>query len=94
MTFHVDIDPAFSRVVVARLWPEHFIGKTVRFAPNPRFPNDLVDARVVRHRPDARMTSARSSEFNRCVGMGWLDTIDEDGFERSVRPSRCEIVDG
>lgn len=64
------------------------IGRTVRFAPNPRWPDRVVEARVVRHRGDRHIDGARRLESRG----GWLDTVDADGFERSVRPSRCTLL--
>lgn len=69
------------------------VGDLVRFAPNPRIPTKMVEARVVRQRTDPRLPSLRSTEASRSGRMGWLDTIDEAGTERSVRPSRCTIVE-
>jgi hypothetical protein len=62
------------------------IDKRVRFAPNPRWPMRTVEARVQAHRADPRHRDPKAR------GEGWLDTVDDAGTERSVRPSRCEIV--
>lgn len=70
------------------------IGDRVRFAPNPRFPAKTIDAVVIRLRNDSRLPSLRRTQFSRNFGMGWLDTKDDAGFERSVRPSRCMLTPG
>lgn len=65
------------------------IGQTVTFAPNPRFPDKFVTARVIHHRHDPR--SGRGARPKARFGheSGWLDTIDAMGVKRSVRASRC-----
>lgn len=68
------------------------IGSRVRFAPNPRFPDRLVEAEVIRSRPDPRRVGAGPWRSPRPGDQGWLDTRDDAGFERSVRPYRCEVV--
>jgi hypothetical protein len=64
------------------------IGDRIRFAPNPRWPDLQVEARVVRFRKDIHVidTPRRRSH------QGWIDTVDDAGTERSVRPSRCQRV--
>lgn len=66
------------------------IGARVRFAPNPRFPLKLVEAEVIFRRMDPRTITSRSNIAS--PNGGWLDTRDEAGVERSVRPSRCEVI--
>lgn len=66
---------------------EHrLLGKRVRFAPNPRWPMRKIEAEARAHRIDPRHGDAAKR------GEGWIDTVDDAGIERSVRPSRCEIV--
>lgn len=64
------------------------VGDRVRFAPNPRWPDDKLEARVVRFRKDARVAGAPRRRSH----AGWIDTVDDTGEERSVRPSRCQRV--
>ena len=70
-------------------------GARVRFAPNPRFPDRLVEAEVIGRRSSPnRLPSLRSTQFSRGGREGWLETRDDAGFIRSVRPSRCVIIGG
>jgi hypothetical protein len=68
--------------------PRPPIGARVRFAPNPRWPDRTVDAEVIRHRRDSHFQHARRTNS----ALGWLDTVDADGVERSVRPSRATVI--
>lgn len=72
-------------VVMAKIYPAP--GDRVRFAPNPRYPEKKIEARVERWRFDPRRPGQRES-----ARAGWLDTVDDDGKMRSVRPSKCEIL--
>ncbi|MCW3837844.1 hypothetical protein ACFQ1E_17505 [Sphingomonas canadensis] len=63
----------------------------MRFAPNPRFPGRLVEAEVIGRRADPRMPSRRSTQFSRGGAQGWLETRDDAGAVRGVRPSRCTL---
>lgn len=69
-----------------------WIGKRVRFAPNPRLPEMKIEAEVRKWRTGPRFGGMHAID-HRYKPQGWLDTVDDEGFERSVRPSRCEIVD-
>lgn len=70
---------------------EHpLIGKRVRFAPNPRWPMRKIEAVVESVRMDPRSITSRGNVAN--ANSGWLDTVDDAGTRRSVRPSRCEVV--
>lgn len=57
-------------------------GDRVRFWPNPRFPDRFVEGVVQRWRGN--------SGGGR---VGWPDVKGDDGFERSVRPSKCELIE-
>jgi len=61
------------------------IGDRVRFAPNPRYPDRKIEANVVRFR---RRAYSRLGS----VTLGWAETVDDDGVERSVAPTRCEVI--
>jgi hypothetical protein len=63
-------------------------GDRVRFAPNPRWPDRKIEARIVRFRDSRHFQDARCAHST----LGWIDTVDDADFERSVRPSRCELV--
>lgn len=66
------------------------IGDRIRFAPNPRFPSRTVEAKVTFHRCDPRPSIKAGNVMS--ANAGWLDTVDDSGFERSVRPSRATVV--
>ena len=58
-------------------------GDILEFAPNPRFPDKLVRAEYIYKREDRNGRN-----------QGWIETQDQDGKFRAVRPSRCKKVRG
>jgi len=63
-------------------------GTRVRFSPNPRQKDRVIEGVVVRHRWDVG-----NGQHHGWRRSGWLDVRGDDGFERSVRPSLCEVVE-
>lgn len=61
--------------------PGPWIGARVRFTTHGTYGSRTYEAEVTGYR-----------KYGRSGLAGWIETIDANGYARSVQPARCEIV--